>query len=343
MKFLKNSWHMIAWSSELQTGQFVHRKICDEPLLVYRLTTGEPAAIHDRCPHRFVPLHMGKQVGNHIQCGYHGLCFGPDGTCVKNPRDNAPIPAAAKVKAYPVCERHGIIWAWMGDTQQASTASIPDFGFLTDPALGTVSGYMLTKANYQLAMDNLADLSHIQYVHAEYQASEAFGRIKTDVKQVDSTVYVYLVFPNGRPPKIFANAVPDVEAPIDIHYEVRWDAPSSARLTVRGYRPGELTDPLFEIQSAHIVSAESERSCHYFFGNSRNYSVGDPAADEAVREWQRIGFVEQDKPMLEAQQVSVGDVDIMALKPILLTTDAGAVRIRRTLQSMIDRDTSLAG
>jgi len=57
-----------------------------------------------------------------------------------------------------------------------------------------------------------------------------------------------------------------------------------------------------------------------------------------VRDWQRIGFNEQDKPMLEAQQQNVGDVDIMDLKPVLLATDAGAVRIRRVLKSMIDSE-----
>ncbi len=338
MAFLKNAWHMVGWTSELNEKGFLHRTIANEPILIYRLQDGTPAAIADRCAHRFVPLHLGEQVGDLIQCGYHGLCFDKVGHCVKNPVDGAPIPKAAKVKSYPVVERFGGFWTWLGDPEAADEGLLPDYGFLTDPTRATVQGYMLTKANYQLAIDNLTDLTHIQFVHGEYQGSEAFPRIRNEVKQVGNTVYTYLTFPNGKVPMFYVNAVPDPEQSIDLVYEVRWDAPSNAKLTVRGYEVGDRSTMLFEIQSAHIVTAESEFTCHYFFCNSRDYAVGDPAADQKVREWQRIGFVEQDKPMLEAQQRSIGTADIMDLRPVLLGTDAGCMRVRRTLSSLLEAE-----
>ena len=93
MAFLINTWYMIAWGHELaQPGTLVHRTIAGEPILVYRLASGSIAALQDRCPHRFVPLHKGRQVGDDIECGYHGLCFGASGNCVKNPVEGAPIP-----------------------------------------------------------------------------------------------------------------------------------------------------------------------------------------------------------------------------------------------------------
>ncbi len=326
---------MVGWSSELTEGKFVHRKLSNEPVLVYRLQNGQPAAIADRCAHRFVPLHLGTQVGDTIQCGYHGLCFGPDGRCVKNPVEGAVIPKAAKVRAYPIVERYGILWVWLGEPEKVDEGKIPDYAFLVDPRRTTVSGYTLTKANYQLAIDNLTDLTHIQFVHGEYQGSEAFPRIKNEVKQDGDTVYTYLTFPGGKPPPFFVTALKDPEQPIDLVYEVRWNAPSNAKLTVRGFSVNDRTTSLFEVQSAHIVSAETDKTCHYFFGNSRDFAIADPAADARVREWQRIGFNEQDKPMLEAQQQSVGDADLMTLGPVLLATDAGPVRVRRILSSMM--------
>src|SRR5207244_3380612 len=239
MSFLRNAWHMIGWSSELVDGKFVHRTLCDEPVLVYRLRNGEPAADAERCAHRFVPLHLGTQVGDTIQCGYHGLCFAADGRCVKNPVEGAVIPKAAKVRAYPVVERYGILWVWLGEVEKSDDATIPNYAFLADPKRTTVAGYMHTKANYQLAIDNLTDLTHIQFVHGEYQGSEAFPRIKNEVKQDGNTVYTYLTFPEGRPPSFFVSAVKDPEQPIDLVYEVRWNAPSSAKLTIRGYRVGD--------------------------------------------------------------------------------------------------------
>lgn len=338
MPYLQNAWYMAGWANELTDGSFLHRTIANQPILIYRLRSGEPAAISDRCPHRFVPLHLGKQVGDIIQCGYHGLCFDKTGTCVKNPVDGAPIPKAAKVKSYAVVERFGGFWIWLGDSASADESALPDYDFLVDPKRSAVHGYMLTKANYELAIDNLTDLTHIQFVHSQYQSSEAFPRVKNEVKQVGNTVYTYLTFPGGKAPMFYTNALADPDEPIDLVYEVRWDAPSNAKLTVRGYPVGDRNKALFEIQSAHIVTAETDLTCHYFFCNSRDYAVGDKAADEKVREWQRIGFVQEDKPMLEAQQRSIGSEDIMNLRPVLLGTDAGAVRVRRTLKAMLEAE-----
>lgn len=337
MTFLRNTWYMLGWSNELDAG-FVHRTIAEEPILAYRLESGRPAAIHDRCPHRFVPLHRGKQVGDTVECGYHGLCFDADGKCVKNPVDGAIIPKAAQVRAYPIVDRYGVLWVWLGDPAKADPDRIVRYDFLVDPRRSTVQGYMLTRANYELAIDNLSDLTHVQYVHGEYQASEVFARLTSEVFQNGNTITTRLTLPNGRVPYFFANAVPDADAHIDLVYDVEWNPPSVATLKARGYQPGDRNDPIFDIQSAHIISPETRSTCHYFFGNSRNYAVGDAAADEKVREWQRIGFVDQDKPMLEAQQLSVGDRDILSMNPVLLATDAGSVRIRRTLKALIDAE-----
>lgn len=343
MAFLKNTWYMIGWASELSlSGTFVHRRIAGEPILAYRLVNGDIAAIQDRCPHRFVPLHRGKQVGDHIECGYHGLCFGADGKCVKNPVDGAPIPKAAKVRSFPAVERYSALWVWLGDAQLADPEKIVDFGFLVDPRRANVAGYMLTKAGYELAIDNLSDLTHIQYVHGEYQASDAFPRLKSEVLQEGNRITTRLTLPQGRSPTFFANALTDPEQVIDLVYEVRWDPPSVAKLTARAYAVDDRSKPLFDVQSAHIISPETETTCHYFFGNTRDYAIDDPTAEQKVREWQRIGFVEQDKPMLEAQQASIGEVDLMTLGPVLLGTDAGSVRIRRTLKYLIDAESPAA-
>ena len=340
MAFLKNTWYMIGWANELsESGAFVHRKIAGEPILTYRLANGDIAAIQDRCPHRFVPLHKGKQVGDTIECGYHGLCFGADGKCVKNPVDGAPIPKAAKVRAFPAVERYSALWVWLGDTQRADPDTIPDFGFLVDPNRSVVAGCTLTQASADLAIDNLSDLTHVQYVHREFQASEAFPRLKVEVEQDGHCVTTRLILPGGRPPPFFTNALPDSQL-FDFVFDARWNAPSLIKLTFRAYAPGDRTKPLLDAISAHIVTAQTESSCHYFYANARDFALNDASVDEKVREWQRIGFSEQDKPMLEDQQASIGDADLMSLGPVLLATDAGSVRIRRTLRSLIDAETA---
>lgn len=338
MTFLQNAWYMIGWAEELPTGAFVHRTIADHPVLVYRLQDGTPAAIRDRCPHRFVPLHMGKQVGDTIQCGYHGLCFDKTGACVKNPVDGAIIPRAAKVRPYAVVERDGVLWVWLGDAASADLGKLPDYRFLSLPGRAVVRGYTHTRAHYQLAIDNLADLTHIQFVHTEFQASEVFAQLSSEVSEDGDAITSHLVFPNGRPPAAFTSAVAGRMDTIDLVYEVRWTPASNARLRARGYAPGDRATPLFDTQSAHIVTPETAGTYHYFYANARDYALDDPATDERIRLWQRVGFAEQDRPMLEAQQQCVGEQDLMDLGPVLLRTDAAAVRIRRTLKALIEKE-----
>ena len=336
MPFLKNTWYLFGYSHEITAEAFCHRTIADEPVLVYRRTDGSLAAIRDLCPHRFVPLHMGKQLGDVIQCGYHGLQFGSDGMCVRTPT-GAPIPKAACVPSFRVVERDTLVWVWLGETA-ADEDLIPDFAFLGDPTRGNVGGYTYVEADYQLAIDNLSDLTHVQFVHASYQASEAFERLQFRVEQEGDTVYTYLTFPNGKPSYAFTKAVSDPEAPIDLHFQTRWNLPSCIRLKITGNPPGESQNQLFESMSAHILTPATERSSHYFFVNSRDYGVGDPAIDQRVRDWQRQGFDLEDKPMLEMQQRCIRDQDIMTLGPVLLSTDAGAIRVRRILASRLQAE-----
>ena len=114
--YLRNAWYVAAWSDGVADGQLVPRTIMDEPIVLYRKADGAVAAIEDRCAHRFAPLSMGKIVGgDRIQCPYHGLEFDSSGACVRNPHGTKNIPPRARVKSYPVIEKHKAMWMWMGD------------------------------------------------------------------------------------------------------------------------------------------------------------------------------------------------------------------------------------
>ena len=101
-----------------------------------RTEDGTPVALEDRCPHRRLPLSMGKLVGDDVlQCHYHGLRFDRTGACVRVPGQDM-IPKTARVKSYPVVERYKWLWIWMGDPALADPAKIVDYHWLDDPELG---------------------------------------------------------------------------------------------------------------------------------------------------------------------------------------------------------------
>jgi phenylpropionate dioxygenase-like ring-hydroxylating dioxygenase large terminal subunit len=80
--FLRNYWYVAASDSDIGRKPF-RRIIMNEPVVFYRTEDGTPIALEDRCPHRRLPLSMGKLVGDDIlQCHYHGLRFDRTGACV---------------------------------------------------------------------------------------------------------------------------------------------------------------------------------------------------------------------------------------------------------------------
>ena len=60
-----------------------------------------------------------------------------------------------RVRAYPVAERYGWVWVWMGDLKTADEALIPDFHYLVDPRYAAVGKTTHVDANYLLVNDNL--------------------------------------------------------------------------------------------------------------------------------------------------------------------------------------------
>src|SRR3954447_25893634 len=80
----RNAWYIGAWADELGARPR-DRRICNEPIVLFRDSAGRAAALADRCCHRAAPLHLGEIVEGGIQCGYHGLTFDGSGTCVRIP------------------------------------------------------------------------------------------------------------------------------------------------------------------------------------------------------------------------------------------------------------------
>ena len=103
--FLRNAWYVAAWDHEVGR-ELKPVKILGEEIVLYRKGDGTPAALEDACPHRKLPLSMGRLKGDDVECGYHGLTFDCTGTCTRVPGAEK-IPHVARVQSYPIAERYG--------------------------------------------------------------------------------------------------------------------------------------------------------------------------------------------------------------------------------------------
>ena len=336
MAFLKNAWYVASWSDDLKAGDLLPRKILGEDVLFFRDSKGRVAAMHDRCPHRFIPLHMGRIVEDTVECCYHGLRFDCSGRCVLNPHGDGKIPAAAKVRTFPAVERHNIVWVWMGD-QEADPQKIPDYGVLdTDSGFLTTRGAILMQSNYVLMGENLLDLSHVAFLHKGLLGSDQMVKTLPVVREEEGHLHVDRLMKDVDVPTVFDMLFRNDGQPVDAWQNMRWTVPSNYLLDVGVTAPGKTRDDGAWFFGIHLLTPETETTTRYHFASARPPgSVVDPDLDAELARCRRIAFADQDKPIVDAQQRVVGEQDFWAMKPVLLAVDAGPVRMRRTIERLI--------
>lgn len=342
MSYLRNAWYIAAWANELEPGKLLARTLLDEPLVFFRDAAGQPHALIDRCPHRFAPLSMGKLCdgGTSLQCQYHGLRFDASGTCVHNPHGDGRIPQAARVRSFPVVERWSALWIWMGDPERADAASIPDYSF-NDPEQWAVGvGRMTVDAPYELETDNILDLSHIEFMHPLF-SSDAVRRAKVECEVEGDTVWCKRFMSDDREPPDFIREVFHVPSgPVDRWLNVRWNAPANMVLYAGGVAAGSPAEQGVLSQQAHCFTPESSQRTHYFYSISFPRVMGPLAEELATQSIVALTgpFEREDKPIIEAVARRMGGADLWSLKPVLLAGDAAAVRARRILQGLIEKE-----
>lgn len=339
MRYLKNAWYAAAWSSEIDASKPFGRRIMDEPIVLFRGPEGRVHALHDRCPHRFVPLSGGKICDATLQCPYHGLCFDGDGHCIRNPHGDGAIPKAAVVKTFPAVERFGLVWLWMGRRELADPALLPNFDFLEDDRWVNVSGYVYGSGYYELFTDNILDLGHAEFLHEGLKAP-AFTIGKREVYQDGNTVWSNVSHPNDYISDIMNNIFGTHGQKLDAWTDVQWTPPASMSLLSYYADPGQPKDTGRRHTSVHVMTPESEHATHYFWAFGRDVRPDDEAFSNQIRAGIASAFENEDKPMIAIQQAQIGAQDLMSLSPVLLAGDAGAVLARRVLRQLIAAEES---
>lgn len=167
-EYPRDQWYVGAFSREVVEGAPFGRTLLDEPVVFYRDKQGQVVALFDRCPHRGMPLSMGRVLpSGRLQCIYHGFEFEADGRCAFMPTQE-DVPSMVAVRQYPTVEKWQWIWIWMGDPAKADPSLIPDHHYLglgNPEWFAADSVHLPVAANYLLPLENLSDATHISYLH----------------------------------------------------------------------------------------------------------------------------------------------------------------------------------
>ena len=339
--YLINAWYAAALSSEVNDSALFHRTILDQSILIYRRQDGVAVALRNRCPHRFAPLHLGKRVGDEVACLYHALRFDCAGTCTHNPHGTGEIPKGAKVRAYPLEERYGFLWIWMGDPPP-DPARLPDFTELDHGHTNAVAfTYMHIKAHYELIIDNVMDLSHIDHVHGEIITTR--GQLSPQIPQIKAgveSVAVRWEWKQTPPMLIFADFLPAPQAEARMFFDITWTPPANIQLSV-GATQGDGTLDLngcIGQYDLHTCTPETMDSTHYYFATRRNHLVEDGDYNIAKIRAMHKAFETEDGPIIEAVHEEMKTSDFFSLNPVLMSNDAAPVRVRRLLRRLIEKE-----
>ncbi len=166
--FLKNIWYHAAASSELKLGSMKALVIAGEPIVLVRPKDQPPYALRDICPHRGIPLSDGRLVEKgEVECCYHGWRFNEAGgcTCIPSlvPEQDFQLERI-KVKSYPLVERAGQLWIWLGEAA-ADESLLPELPDLGAPKLTEALDFPCLIDH---AVIGLMDPAHGPFVHQSW-------------------------------------------------------------------------------------------------------------------------------------------------------------------------------
>jgi phenylpropionate dioxygenase-like ring-hydroxylating dioxygenase large terminal subunit len=163
---LPHTWFIVAKSSELGARP-VAVTLQGRPLVVFRAKGGAPAALTDRCPHRNVPLSMGRVREGELECGYHGWRFDGGGQCTAVPGlpDGAPVSLKSRcAEVWATREAQGYVWVY--STPQVTPASEPyRLPHLDERGYTTVRRDYVVDASLHAAVENVLDVPHTAFLH----------------------------------------------------------------------------------------------------------------------------------------------------------------------------------
>ena len=163
-----NFWYAAEWSRKLKEKP-IKLKMLGQNFVLFRDESGGAHCLANACPHRGGSLADGMVVDGVIECPYHGMRYRGDGLCTRIPAlgKSAIPPPRAKVDSYPVEEKYGLIFVFLGDLPANERPTIMEVPQWNDPEYRFTLKDNIIHANYGIIMDNGLDTAHTEFVHSD--------------------------------------------------------------------------------------------------------------------------------------------------------------------------------
>ncbi|MBN9428226.1 MAG: aromatic ring-hydroxylating dioxygenase subunit alpha [Burkholderiales bacterium] len=180
-ELLRRYWHPVGLTADASDTPRKLR-VLGEDLILFRDKAGRPGLVYPHCAHRGTSLYYGKVEERGIRCCYHGWLFDVQGQCVEQPCEPDGGRSKHRVRQpwYPVQERYGLLWAYMGPPDKKpilprydALERLDDGEFIetNDASIGG-GGPQIIDCNWFQHYENLVDPFHVVVLHATFSGTQ---------------------------------------------------------------------------------------------------------------------------------------------------------------------------
>lgn len=166
-ELLRRYWHPVAGTSEFERMPVKAVRLFGEDLVLYKDLGGRYGLLDRHCPHRGADLSYGYVEPEGLRCNYHGWQYDHGGRCLAQPYEDMQDPAGTlrrntRVKAYPVREKAGLLWAYLGP---APAPELPDWDLFNAPNGFAQAVFSEVPCNWFQCQENSIDPVHFEWMH----------------------------------------------------------------------------------------------------------------------------------------------------------------------------------
>lgn len=337
--FIRNAWYVACFSKDIIPGMPFARRILGENVVFYRRTNGTVVAMKDRCPHRSFPLSASRIDGDDIVCGYHGIRFGFDGACKLVPTQ-AAVPRALSVPIFTVAETAPVVWIWMGDADTAQQTPLPQAPWMLDGSgWATSHDYLKVDASYVFLHENLVDLSHLTFLHANTFGTPDYAAAPFETEVTDEAIIVRRTVQPTRLPPIYADPLKmqDVSAARIVTSTYLSPGLSISAVVLRNLEQPEESRVDHHIRTAQLVTPCDRRTVHYHFVVARDFVTEDKSVSEFILDSVKAAFAEDVFALESIARIRREDPDVHFGEKSVASDRAG-VMLRRRLRTLASKE-----
>jgi phthalate 4,5-dioxygenase oxygenase subunit len=203
-KLMRCYWQPAALIDELSGNRPAKPvRLLGENLVAFRDGQGRYGLIERVCPHRGTDLAFGRLEQSGLRCSFHGWLFDVTGQCLETPAEpeGSRMYANIRQKAYPVVEKSGILFAYLGPGEPPA---FPHFDCFTAPPTHTFAFKGMIDCNWLQSLEVGIDPAHTSFLHRFFHDEEpgtGYGKLFRD-KSIDSDIPMTRIMRDFPRPRI---------------------------------------------------------------------------------------------------------------------------------------------